>query len=63
VKRITCPIGGASISGGEDRGSKRSEERTESARLSDAGSPVTLWIARGASCLGLRALLLVGSIE
>jgi hypothetical protein len=38
VKITARPIGGAAGSGGEDRGSGGSEERTESARLSDASS-------------------------
>jgi hypothetical protein len=38
VKSTVCPIGCAVGSGGEDRGSGGSEERIDSARLSDAGS-------------------------
>jgi hypothetical protein len=38
VKSTARPIGGAADSGDEDRGIKRSEERTESTQLSDTGS-------------------------
>jgi hypothetical protein len=38
VKSTARPIGGASDFGGEDRGSERFEDMTESTRLSDTGS-------------------------